>query len=106
MQSGGRSGCRCCSPPVHDGSKDLPGKPGPRQRSCGMCLCHGAVVNRHVEMPRLDQAVVAFVSLGAVALIQVPLDIESGFSTPRTACHFPAAVSGRELRALIESFLL
>ena len=98
-------GCDCCSRPIPQDSKDCPSQPDSRQGS-GTCLCHGAVMDQHVEMPNLDQAVVTFLSLDATLLIQGPFAIERGSLSETAACHFPAADSGREVRALIESLLL
>ncbi len=95
----------CCSRPDPLDSKHRPGQPESRQGS-GMCLCHGAVMDRHVETPDLQEALVTFLPPDAGVLVRQLLTVERGFSTEQAACHFPAADSGREVRALIESLLL
>jgi hypothetical protein len=101
-------GCDCCSrsvPQDSQDSKDCPGQPDSRQGS-GTCLCHGAVMDRHVEMPNPDHAVVMCLAPDAMVLVGEPFGLDNGLSTERAACHFPAAESGREVRALIASLLL
>jgi hypothetical protein len=102
---GGQSGCDCCSGSCPGGSKDCPGKPDSRQGG-GTCLCHGAVMDRHVVSPDPGLAVVTFLLPDAMLQRGEPLTIEQGFLTERVSCHFPAADSGREVRALIASLLL
>ncbi len=63
-------------------------------------------MDQHVEMPNPEQAVVTFLSLDAMFLIQEPFAIKRGSLSETAACHFPATDSGREVRALIESLLL
>jgi hypothetical protein len=101
-------GCDCCShsaPQDSQDSKDCPDQPDSRQGS-GTCLCHGAVMDRHIEMPDLGHAVVTCLAPDAMVLVGEPFGLDNGFSTERAACHFPAAESGREVRALIASLLL
>lgn len=98
-------GCDCCSHSAPQDSKDCPSQPDSRQGS-GTCLCHGAVMDRHVEMPNPDHAVVTCLPLDAMVLVGEPFGLDDGFATERAACHFPTAQSGREVRALIESLLL
>jgi hypothetical protein len=100
--------CDCCSrsaPQQNQGDRDRPNQSDSRKGS-GTCLCHGAVIDRHAEMPNPHQVVATYLQLDAAA----PTDETSGrddhLSTIGAACHFPAAESGRELRALIASFLL
>jgi hypothetical protein len=59
-----------------------------------------------VETPNPDHAVATCMATDAMALIGEPFGLENSFSTERTACHFAAAESGREVRALIASLLL
>ena len=101
-------GCDCCSravPRDSQGSKDCPEQPDSRQGS-GTCLCHGAVVDRHVETPNPDHAIVTCLTPDVAALVVDPFGLDERFSNERSACHFPAAESGREVRALIVSLLL
>jgi len=72
----------------------------------GTCLCHGAVMDRHVTPPNPDCEMVTCLPLDAVLLIQGVFAGQRGFGTDQTACHFRAAASGRAVRALIASFLL
>ena len=100
-----RANDSCCPSPGSKTGKDHPSAPV----SCpegGTCLCHGAVMDRHVEMPNPDHAVVTSLPPDAMVLVGEPFHLDNGFSTERTACHFPAAESGREVRALIASLLL
>jgi hypothetical protein len=105
IRSENSGGCKCCSHPAPQDSKDRPSQPDSRKGS-GTCLCHGAVVNQHVEMPNLDEAVVAYLSLDSLLPAPQPFAIERSSLSDLAACHFPAADSGREVRALIESLLL
>jgi hypothetical protein len=102
---GSQSCCDCCSGPRPGGSKDCPGKPDSRQGG-GTCLCHGAVMDRHVVAPDPGLAVVTFLLPDAVSQRGEPLTMDRGFPTERVSCHFPAADSGRGVRALIASLLL
>lgn len=102
---GSRAGCDCCSGSCPRDSNDGSGKPDSRQGS-GTCLCHGAVMDRHVEMPIPDHAFVTCLPSDAMAVAAEPLDSDARFVTERAACHFPVADSGREVRALIASLLL
>jgi hypothetical protein len=63
-------------------------------------------MDRHVEMPNPDHAVVTCLALDAMVLPGAPFSLENGFSVQQAACHFVAAASGREVRALIASLLL
>jgi len=63
-------------------------------------------MDRHVEMPNPDQAVVTCLPPDAMVLVGKSFGLDDGFSTERAACHFPAAKSGRAVRALIASLLL
>ena len=103
---GSRSGgCKCCSHPAPQGKKGGPKQPNSRPGG-GVCLCHGAVVERHVEMPNPDDAAATCLPSDAMLLLGTPIGRNDGFSTERAACHFPAAESGRAVRALIASLLL
>jgi hypothetical protein len=61
---------------------------------------------RHVEMPNPDHAVVTCLPPDTMVLVGEPFGLDGGSSTERAACHFPAAESGSEVRALIASLLL
>jgi hypothetical protein len=63
-------------------------------------------MERQVETPDLHPAVVIYLPLDAALLVRLSLAVERGSWTGQAACHFPAANSGRELRALIASLLL
>jgi hypothetical protein len=102
---GSQSGCDCCSGPCPGDRNGCPAKPDSRQGG-GTCLCHGAVVDRQVVSPDPGHAVVTFLPLDAIPQRGEPFTIERGFPTERVSCHFPAADSGREVRALIASLLL
>jgi hypothetical protein len=101
---GGCGACDCCCP---DSGSESDGD-GPVTPDCcdgGTCLCHGAVVEPHVQLPspQAEPAVLACIE-DVLALAAI-----SGFdavAVDRTACHFPSADSGRKVRALIESLLL
>jgi hypothetical protein len=102
------AGCDCCSRSVPQDSQDsenCPDQPDSRQGS-GTCLCHGAVMDRHIEMFTPDHAVVVCLPSGALVLAAEPFGQDDQLVTQRAACHFPAAESGREVRALIASLLL
>jgi hypothetical protein len=105
-RDGRHARCRCCcSGPCSDEGKDRPGKRDSRQES-GTCLCHGAVMDRQVSLPNPGHEVVTFLPLDAAGPLGESFIADEGFLSRPTACHFPAATSGRILRALIESFLL
>jgi len=63
-------------------------------------------MDRHAEMPDPDQVTATSFSPDSIVLARNSIGLDYGFSAERAACHFPAAESGREVRALIESFLL
>jgi hypothetical protein len=63
-------------------------------------------VDRHIAPPNPDCESVTFLPLDAVFLVRAAFAIERGFLTEQAACHFPAADSGRAVRALIASLLL
>jgi hypothetical protein len=94
--------CGSHAPSDEDG-KQCPEGPESGHCSCRACLCRGAVVDRHVETPRLTRLFAAYT---AVNVASAEIIFRTGLPVPHTACHFPAAESGREVRALIESFLL
>jgi hypothetical protein len=63
-------------------------------------------MDRHVEMPNPDQAIVTCLPPDAMVLVGKSFGLDDGFATERAARHFPAAKSGRAVRALIASLLL
>jgi len=63
-------------------------------------------MDRHLEMPNPEHAFVTCVALDAIFMVGQLFGLDNGLSTERIACHFPAAESGREVRALIASLLL
>jgi hypothetical protein len=96
--------CSCCAPSRSTHSQPAPGDPGPGQKG-GNCLCHGAVVADHSS--DVDFQPLA----GFWVILSLPTargDALSAFdaSAAKHACHFANVDSGREVRALIESFLL
>jgi hypothetical protein len=95
----------CCSPaPASDSGKDHPSNSG---RQGGTCLCHGAVLQSPAILPGVDAGPVTFVAIDALlALTRSSIFADRLFAAEHTICHFPAADSGREVRALIASLLL
>jgi hypothetical protein len=63
-------------------------------------------MDRHVEMPNPDHVVVTCLLPVTMGLAAEPFNLDGPFATGQAACHFPAAESGREVRALIASLLL
>ena len=49
----------CCGSPGSETGKDHSGAPAPCSQG-GTCLCHGAVMERHVAPPALDCEIVTF----------------------------------------------
>lgn len=102
---GSRFACSCCSRCAPANGKDGPAKPDSGKMS-GTCLCHGAVVGRHVAPPDPGHEVLGVVAQDAARLISdLPIAQRNALGE-RASCHFPAAETGREVRALIASFLL
>ena len=102
----GRQTCDCCCPgPASEAGKDRPCEPGSSPVN-GTCLCHGAVMDRHVAPPTLDQAFVAILPLDAMLLVRESFATQRDFPAEHVACHFAAAISGRDVRALMASLLL
>jgi hypothetical protein len=100
--------CKCCSRSAPQNSQNRrhgPGQPD-STRGSRTCLCHGAVMIRHAEMPGPDHALATCPAPDAMLLDATQLALRNDFSDKRAACHFPAAESGREVRALIASLLL
>jgi hypothetical protein len=63
-------------------------------------------MDRHVATPGLDYEIVTFLPPDAALRNREAFAVKRGFSTEQAACHFPAADSGRAVRALIASLLL
>lgn len=99
-------GDRCCPSPASVPNGDRPGDSDSRTQG-GDCLCHGAVLQLPATPPSLDHGPAAFLPVDNL-LAAAKSSVVGGtlFAAEHTACHFPAADSGRELRALIESLLL
>ena len=95
----------CCSPtPTPDSGKD---RPSDSSGQGGSCLCHGAVLQSPAILPGVDAGPAVFVAVDdLLALTRSSIFADSLFAVEHTICHFPAADSGREVRALIESLLL
>jgi hypothetical protein len=64
------------------------------------------VIAQHVSLPDPDSAFATYLPLDDLLMVRDSFAVEQGFSIEQIACHFPVADSGREVRALIESFLL
>ena len=97
----------CCpSPSPSSGPNgDRPGDSGSKAQG-GNCLCHGAVLQSPTTLPSLDIAFAALLPIGDLAVAKSSVCGGNFFAVEQTVCHFPAADSGREVRALIASFLL
>jgi len=96
----------CCPPPASGASGDRPGDSDSKTQG-GNCLCHGAVLQSPTTLPSLDIAFAAFLPIGnLLAVAKSSVCGSDLFAIEHTVCHFPDADSGREVRALIESFLL
>lgn len=102
----GCQGDRCCPSPASVPNGDRPGDSDSRTQG-GDCLCHGAVLQSPTTPPSLDSGLAAFLSVNDL-LVAARSSIlgDNQFAVAHTACHFPSADSGREVRALIESLLL
>jgi hypothetical protein len=94
----------CCAPA---GSPTGDRDPGDREQGeqGSDCLCRGAVIADHSSASELVPAAVFWVfqtlptsPACALSIVDAPAE--------RHACHFANVDSGREVRALIESFLL
>ena len=98
--------CHCCSPsPTSEPGKD---RPNNSKTEGGNCLCHGAVLQSPTILPSLDIIPTVFMpgdDLLSTAKSSSVLG-DDLFAVEHAVCHFPAADSGREVRALIESLLL
>lgn len=99
-------GDRCCPSPATAPSGEQPDDSGSKTQG-GNCLCHGAVLQSPTSLPSLDIAFSALLPIGDL-LAEAKSSVCGGnlFALAHTVCHFPAADSGREVRALIESLLL
>jgi hypothetical protein len=96
----------CCPSPASGSSGDRPGDSGSKTQG-GNCLCHGAVLQSPTTLPSLDIALAVFLPIGNLpAVVKSSICGSDLFAIEHTVCHFPDADSGREVRALIESFLL
>ena len=97
----------CCGP--LPGSESGGNRPNPSDSGsqCGTCLCHGAVLQSPTIPPAYDNELTAILPVDVLlALTNSSILADSLFAVEHTVCHFPAADSGREVRALIESLLL
>jgi hypothetical protein len=95
----------CCGSPGSESGKDHTGTPA----SCpqvGTCLCHGAVIERHVAPPQPDCEIETLLPHDVVLAIGDAAAGERSCAAEPAACHFAAADSGRAVRALIASLLL
>jgi hypothetical protein len=95
----------CCPGPRSATGRNQSGQPIALPGS-GTCLCHGAVADRPVAPPDPDAGIAAFLPSDVLFAGCEPPAFERGLCTELAASHFPTANSGREVRALIASFLL
>jgi hypothetical protein len=94
----------CCAPAkCPDGDHD-PGDRKPVQQG-GNCLCHGALVADQSPASEL-QPVPVFWMLQELPTSSGARGSALDVAAEKHACHFASVDSGREVRALIESFLL
>jgi hypothetical protein len=63
-------------------------------------------MERQTAAPEPDDGAVSFLTLEAILCAGENCFAKDGSLGERAACHFPAADSGRQVRALIESYLL
>lgn len=98
--------CRGCRSSTSESCNDRPRESNSGIQG-GTCLCQGAVLQSPAAPPSHDNGLAAFVPVDALpALARSSILAGSLFAVEHTVCHFPAANSGREVRALIESLLL
>lgn len=98
--------CRDCAP---DESPAPPAEPDcPLGGKLLNCFCGGAVVAPGAECPDVDHAVFELIPHGAVHAIAMPaVDLlRQSARAPDSGCHFPPTASGREIRDLVDSYLL
>jgi hypothetical protein len=101
-------GCRCCCAP----SDSRPSEKGkerpdaPCSKPGGTCLCHGAVMDRPTAPPMPNAGIVSLLPPEGMLPAGEWFFAADGLLPGQAACHFPAAESGREVRALVASFLL
>jgi hypothetical protein len=96
----------CCPMPASDSDGNRPSDSDSRTQG-GTCLCHGAILQSPVAPPSLDCGPVTFSLAGDLSAAAGPsLRGDGLLAVDRAVCHFPAADSGREVRALIDSLLL
>ena len=93
----------CCAPSGSPADDRGPGDREGGERG-GNCLCHGAVMADHSSDWEL-QPVAVFWVLAALPTTVGPALSADDASAEEHACHFANVDSGREVRALIESFL-
>ena len=94
----------CCPPAKCPDGDGAPCDRHPAERAAS-CLCHGALLAD--QSPALDLQPVPVFWL----VQELPMASGTGgrawdVTVENSACHFPSLDSGRELRALIQSFLL
>ena len=94
----------CCAPSGTPAGDRGPGDRDPSEKG-GSCLCHGAVMADHAPDSELHPAPVFWTIPARSASMAFGLSTV-GAPAERHACHFANVESGREVRALIESFLL
>jgi len=95
----------CCPSPASEPGKDRPSNP---ETEGGTCLCHGAVLQSPTTLPSLDIMPTVFLPSDDLLSTAKSSSVlgDDLFAVEHAVCHFPAADSGREVRALIESLLL
>lgn len=96
--------CPCCCEPDSQDRRSCPDRPA--SRTGGACLCHGAVMDRHVVPPENHRGFVTYLP-PQVDCVGASLHVgDHVITTVPHACHFPAADSGRAVRAFMKSLLL
>jgi hypothetical protein len=102
-----RPHCHCCG--SHSASPTENGRPSGSgaNGSGGTCLCHGAVLGVPQSTYDTPPSLTAQAWVDTTPAVFPPPSHRAERSFAKSAaCHFPAADSGRKVRALIESLLL
>jgi hypothetical protein len=99
---------RCCCCPCSDSEKsgNAPCKQGSKEQG-GTCLCHGAVLQSPTVPSNPNAGPALFVLVDDfLPSAKSVIHADSLFTVVHHSYQFPTADSGREVRALIESYLL
>lgn len=95
---------RCCAPSGSPSGDRGPCDRDPSEEG-GSCLCHGAVLADHSSDAELHPVPVLWAIPALSASMTCRLSTVDA-AEHQHVCHFANVDSGREVRALIESFLL